>query len=75
MNEPFVPASSNLYDCCIECDSSTKLVFSGLEQCDVLRLMQLIRDAKILQGYTNPKAKKASIVIEMHEETDGDNNE
>ena len=75
MNEPYVPVSANLYDCCIECDASTKLVFSGLEQCDVLRLMQLVRSASIVAGYTNPKEKKVSLVIEAHEEDDGNSNE
>lgn len=69
----YVPVSANLYDCYIKCDSSTKVVFKGLEQTDVLRLMQLTRGAIIHKDYTDPKITNVSLIVSAHEE-DGDNN-
>ena len=72
MNEPCVPVSTNLYDCYIKCDSSTKILFNKLDQCDVLRLMQIVRDAIVYKDYAEPKEIKVALVIEAHEETDGE---
>ena len=67
-----VPKSANLYDCYIKCDSSTKILFNKLDQCDVLRLMQIVRDAIIYKDYSEPKEIKVALVDEAHEEPDGD---
>ena len=67
-----VPKSANLYDCYIKCDSSTKILFNRLDQCDVLRLMQIVRDAIVYKDYTEPKTFKVALVVEAHEETDGE---
>ena len=70
--EPYVPAEANLYDCYIKCDSSTKIIFNKLDQCAVLRLMQIVRDAIIYKDYSEPKEIKVALVVEAHEEPNGD---
>lgn len=73
MNETFIPATSNLYDVVIDCDSSTTVIFRKLEQMDVLRLMHLTRRAAIIKDYGKPQEKSVSLVVSIHEEDDGDN--
>jgi len=71
----FVPMTANLYDCYIKCDVSTQLLFRGLDQTGVLKLMQLVRDAVIYKDYTKPEYRKVSLMVETHEEADGNDNE
>ena len=70
--DPYVTVSPNLYDCSIQCDSSTKVIFSGLEQTDVLRLLQLTRNATIYKDYVTPKYSTVSLLVSNHEEPNGD---
>ena len=74
MGSDYVPVTANLYDCCIKCDSSTQLLFKGLDQTEVLKLMQLTRGAVIFKDYAKPEYRKVSLVVEAHE-ADGDNNQ
>ena len=72
MTEPFVPVNGQPYDCYIQCDASTKVIFSNLDQCDVLRFIQIATKAVVYKDYIEPHTKKVSIVVEAHEEPDGD---
>lgn len=68
----YVPVDANLYDCFIKCDSSTKVCFNGLEQTDVLRLLQLCRNAIVFKDYSDPQTTNVSLVVSAHVKENGD---
>lgn len=71
INNPNVPVPGHFYDCHIKCDSSTKVFFKGLEQFEVLQLMELTRTAFVYKDYTEPKITNVSLVVSAHEVENG----